>query len=88
VTVGLKPKEIWELELWEYNVCVTSYSEKQKLEMSNAILTGYYCAYYMNGGKKAKSPNDLIEQLHSDKSANQLFEQGIQDIERIRRLES
>jgi len=84
---GLKPNELWGLELWEYNTVVTGYQERQKSEISNAILTGYYAAYYMNGGKRAKNPNELIKQMYTQKHPKQSFEDGLRNIERIRRLE-
>lgn|GEM_PF-1705939 len=84
---GLKPNEIWDLELWEYNNFILAGENRQKREISSAILSGYYTAYYMNGGKKAKSPNDLIKDLYSKKPVRQSFEQGLKDIERLKELE-
>jgi len=49
-----------------------------------AILTGYYAAYYTNGGKKAKNPNELIKKLYAKK---QSFEDGLKDIERLKEME-
>lgn len=84
---GLKPNEIWELELWEYNTYIIAFQDSQKSDISNAILTGYYTAYYMNGGKKAKNPNELIKEVYSQKPKKQSFEDGLRDIERLRELE-
>ncbi|MDR3022290.1 MAG: hypothetical protein LBU60_06440 [Clostridiales bacterium] len=84
---GLKPSEIWDLELWEYNICIKVHQEKQMQHTVQAILTGYYCAYYMNGGKKAKNPNELIKQLHNKKSFKQSFEDGLKAIERFKCIE-
>jgi len=81
---GLKPNEIWELELWEFNTYVTAFKEKQKSEISQAILTGYYAAYYTNGGKKVKTPNELISKMYAKK---QSYEEGLSDIERLQELE-
>ena len=72
------------MELWEYNVYVSAFQEKQKNDVANAILTGYYAAYYTNGGKKAKNPNELIKKLYAKK---QNFNEGLRDIERLKELE-
>ena len=87
VLAGLKPKEIYDLELWEYNTCISAFQENQKSNISNAILAGYYTAYYMNAGKKAKNPNDLIKEMYSLKTKKQSFEAGLRDIEKMRELE-
>ncbi|MDR1094567.1 MAG: hypothetical protein LBL66_10520 [Clostridiales bacterium] len=81
---GLKPSEVWELELWEYNVYIGFLQEQRKRDAANAILTGYYAAYYTNGGKKAKNPNELIKKLYAKK---QNFEDGLRDIERLKEFE-
>ncbi|MCL2797032.1 MAG: hypothetical protein FWD58_03135 [Firmicutes bacterium] len=81
---GLKPQEIWLLELWEYNRYLLAYQEKSKNDTAQAIMIGYYCAYYTNGGKKAKKPGDLINKLYSRK---QNLEDGLRDIERLKELE-
>jgi len=47
-------------------------------------MTGYYAAYYTNGGKKAKSPNELIKKLYATK---QSFEDGLRDIEKLKEIE-
>ena len=72
------------MELWEYNVFVSAFQEKQKGDTAKAIMTGYYAAYYTNGGKKAKKPDELIKKLYSKK---QSFEDGLKDIERLKELE-
>ena len=74
----------WELELWEYNAFVSAYEDRRKADTANAITTGYYTAYYNNAGKKAKSPNELIRKLYARK---QSFEDGLQDIPRIKQAE-
>ena len=80
---GLKPFEIWDLELWEYNTYISGFYDSQKSDISNAILTGYYTAYYMNGGKKAKNPNDLIKEMHNKKPSKQSFEDGLRNIKKF-----
>ena len=80
----MKPAEVWDMALWEYNTYVSALQDKQKADMANAILTGYYAAYYTNGGKKAKNPNELIKKLYTPK---QSFSEGLKDIERLKELE-
>ncbi|MDR3022247.1 MAG: hypothetical protein LBU60_06225 [Clostridiales bacterium] len=84
---GLKPNEIWDLELWEYNACILAYQEKQRQDTANAIITGYYCAYYINGGKRAHSPNSIIQRLFKQ-NCKQSFEDGLKSIAKIMALES
>ncbi|MCL2860931.1 MAG: hypothetical protein FWE22_00750 [Firmicutes bacterium] len=67
---------------------MASYEEKQKAEVSNAILIGYYASYYINGGKKTKNPNDLIQQINNkNKTTKQSLEDGLMDIEKLREFE-
>ena len=47
-------------------------------------MTGYYAAYYTNGGRKAKSPTDLIKRLYVKQ---QSIDEGMRDIERLKALE-
>ncbi|MCL2177316.1 MAG: hypothetical protein FWB72_05190 [Firmicutes bacterium] len=84
---GLKPNEIYALELWEYNAFIEAYHDKQKQNISNAILTGYYAAYYINGGKKTKPPNKLIDEMYKPTKQKQSFEDGLKDIQKIMELE-
>lgn len=82
--VGLKPHEIWEMRLWEYNAYMLAQEEAGKRDTVNAIMTGYYAAYYTNGGRKAKNPNELIRRLYAKK---QSLEDGLRDIERVKALD-
>jgi len=84
---GLKPNEIWELELWEYNNYINAFEIKQKENVAQAILNGFYTAYYMNGGKKTKNPNELIKNLYADETPKQALNDGLADIEQIIKLE-
>ena len=54
-----------------------------KRDAIQAILIGYYSAYYINGGKKTKNPNDLIRKLYAKK---QSFEDGLRDIQRLKEM--
>ena len=82
--MGLKPGDIWDMELWEYNQYSTGYEINQKTAAVQAILTGYYSAYYTNGGRKAKKPGELIKKLFVEK---QSFEDGMSAIERLKEME-
>nr|DAW45976.1 MAG TPA: hypothetical protein [Bacteriophage sp.] len=72
------------MQLWEYNAYMEGYEQSRKQHDIDSILTGYYCAYYNNGGKKAKPPNELIRNLFVQK---QSFEDGLKDIERVKEIE-
>ena len=80
----MKPNEIWDLELWEYNIYVQAFGEQQKYQTAQAIMTGYYAAYYTNGGKKAKKPDELIKKLFIKK---QNLDEGLKAIERLKEME-
>lgn len=49
------------MSLWEYNYYAEGKLIARKNESVNCILTGYYAAYYVNGGNKARKPKELIE---------------------------
>ncbi len=61
-----------------------AYEERRKTDTANAIMTGYYAAYYSNNGKKAKSPNELIRKLYAREQSK---EEGLSAIERVKRAE-
>lgn len=63
---------------------LAAYRERQKAEEVNAILTGYYAAYYTNGGKKAKNPKELIRKIYAKK---QSLEDGLREIEKLKKAE-
>lgn len=70
--------------MWEYNAFIGAYEERRKTDAVNAIMTGYYAAYYTNSGKKAKSPDELIKKLYS---RTQSVEDGLRDIQRVKQAE-
>ncbi len=72
------------MELWEFNAFMQGCEVRRKTDTANCILTGYYGAYYANGGRKAKSPDELIRRLFQKK---QSFEEGLREIQRIKNLE-
>jgi hypothetical protein len=79
--IGLKPYEIWEIELWEYNMFIEGREIARKNDAAQAILTGYYAAYYNNNGKKAKAPDELIRKLFQKKQA---LSEGLAEIRALR----
>ena len=80
----MKPSDIWESTLFEYNMYLKGFELKGKNETANTILTGYYTAYYLNGGKKAKNPKTLIRSLYDSEVG---YDKGMREIERIKKLE-
>lgn len=63
---------------------MSAYETKQKNEVANSIMTGYYTAYYTNGGKKVKSPKELIDKMFLPK---QSYADGLREIERIKKID-
>ena len=57
---------------------------RARSDNAHDIMIGYYTAYYINGGRKAKSPDKLIRSLYGEK---QSYESGMREIERIKKLE-
>lgn len=80
----MKPNDIYSMELWEYNAYIKGYELKQKASTVSSILTGYYCAYFLNSNKKTKTPNELIAQLYSP---NQTIDEGFEMINKIKKIE-
>lgn len=72
------------MELWEYNAFIKGYELRQKASTVSSILTGYYCAYYLNSNKKTKSPKQLIAELYSQP---QSIDEGLEMINKIKKLE-
>lgn len=72
------------MELWEFNAYIKGYELKQKESTVSSILTGYYCAYFLNANKKTKTPRELIQQLYSQKET---LDEGLEKIKRIKNLE-
>lgn len=81
----MKPVDIYEMELWEYNSYILGYTEGQRQSVSNSILNGYYTAYYLSNSKRKKSPQELISQMFAKK---QTYEEGIAQIEKIKKSET
>ena len=60
--IGLKPTEIKQLHLWEFNQYVLAYQEKIKEKEKNIIKIAYYMAYF-NNTKKTKSLNYYLKEI-------------------------
>jgi len=73
-----------KLELWQYNILIRAYEEKRKEKVLDCILIGYYTAYYLNGGKKAKKPRDLANLMFKEK---QNLEEGFKQIDLLKKKE-
>ena len=80
ILAGLTPKEIYNLELWEYNQVIDCYEIKYKFDIEKSILTGYYTAYYINNGNKAKTPKEIMESMFSSKRDYKI------DLEQIKKI--
>lgn len=63
--MGLKPNEIKDLHLWEFNQYVLAYQEKIKEKEKNIIKMAYYTASF-NRSKKSKSLEHYLKEI--DKS--------------------
>lgn len=71
------------MTLAEYNLYIKGCDAAVKNQTANSILTGFYCGYYVNGGKKAQKPKELIEKLYEEK---QPYSVGAENLEKARRL--
>lgn len=80
----MKPVDIYEMTLSELNCFMEGIELKIKNDCSLAVLTGYYTGYYVNGGKKARPPKELIDKMNAQK---QNLSDGLREIERIKELE-
>lgn len=67
--MGLKPNEIKQLHLWEFNQYVLAYQEKIKEKEKNIIKVAYYMAYF-NNTKKTKSLNYYLKEIDNTTKTN------------------
>ena len=67
--MGLKPNEIKQLHLWEFNQYVLAYQEKIKEKEKNIIKVAYYMAYF-NNNKKTKSLNYYLKEIDNTTKTN------------------
>ena len=61
------------------------FADSRKDATADAVLTGFYVGYYVNGGKKAKSPEELLKRLYAEKQSR---EDGLRAIEKVKKLEN
>ena len=61
----MKPSELKEMNLWEFNQYVVAYQERLKEKEKNILKLAYYTAFF-NNSKKAKSLKYYIKEI--DKS--------------------
>ena len=83
---GLKPNEMYALEVWEFNSYMNGCTDAKKADVFNAILGGYYASYYLSAGKKAKRPDEIINKIYP--KSNQTFADGMAQIAKIKELEA
>lgn len=55
------------MSLSEYNYFIEGKEQARRYESADCILTGYYAAYYVNGGNKARKPRELIDLIFCEK---------------------
>lgn len=58
---GLKPNEVLELNLGQVQAVIDGYSYRLADEECNAIMAGYYSAYYQS--KHPRKPTEIIKKL-------------------------
>lgn len=58
----MKPNELKEMHLWEFNQYVKAYQEKIKEREKSIIKIAYYSAYF-NNSKKSKSLNYYMKEI-------------------------
>lgn len=71
------------MTLAEYNLYIKGRDMAVKNETVKSIMTGFYCGYYVNGGKKAQKPKDLIDKLYKEK---QPYSVGAESLEKAKLL--
>ena len=65
----MKPNEIKDLHLWEFNQYVLAYQEKIKEKEKNIIKMAYYTASF-NRSKKSKSLEHYLKEIDKSTVAN------------------
>lgn len=64
---GITPQDLYEMSLCEYNYFIEGKERARRYKSAECILTGFYAAYYVNGGNKARKPRELIDSLCGEK---------------------
>ena len=81
--IGLKPAEVWELDLWEFNSCVRAYAERQKQLAEQAHQQAWQTAAYTGAAFAGK----LKDYKHYTKKAKKAQAPKISEEEFERKLE-
>lgn len=55
-------KDIYDMELWEFNLCIEGYRDRIKEQEKRIIKGAYYTAYFTNG-KKIKGLNYYLKAI-------------------------
>lgn len=63
--VGLKPDEIWDMELWEFNNYQLGYRNYIKQKEKDIVKTAYYTAVFVRS-KKNKKLSTYLKQIDSE----------------------
>lgn len=81
--MGLKPNEIKDLHLWEFNQYVLAYQEKIKEKEKNIIKMAYYTASF-NRSKKSKSLEHYLDKI--DSTPKEIKPRNSQKLEYARKM--
>lgn len=71
-SVGLKPKDIYEMELWEFNLYCKGYNEVYYNEQMNIMKLAYTTGMFSRESKHKPKPletylNKIDKQFHKDR---------------------
>lgn len=65
--VGLKPSDIYDMELWEFNAYIKGYKEVFYKEQMNLMKQAYYTGMFGNSNnKKPKSLEHYLDQVEKN----------------------
>lgn len=78
--MGLKPTEVYELELWEFNRYIIGYRSQLKRDEANIIKTAYNTAAFTNSKRKPKPLSYYLGKIFSNSN-------DLSDQERKKRVE-
>lgn len=64
------------------------YQDRQLDAQCLSVLTGYWAAYYTNGGKKAKKPSKIIQEMRKSvqPQAEMIHDDTVQSFEELEAL--
>lgn len=61
--VGLKPQDIYDMELWEFNNYIKGYKRKIYNDQKNLMTLAWYTGYFANPYNKKKSLDHYLNKL-------------------------